>query len=61
VLHRRTRPPPISLVDQLGDRELAGGVDADDQAALEERPAWFVAINIGQPKDAVSPEASVQR
>ena len=23
--------PPVSLVDQLGDRELAGAVDADEQ------------------------------
>jgi hypothetical protein len=34
VLQELPRRPPVSLIDQLGDRELAGAVDADEQAKL---------------------------
>lgn len=34
VFEELPRRPPISLVDQLGDGELAGAVDADEQVEL---------------------------
>ena len=34
VFEELSRGSPVSLVDQLGDRELAGAVDADEQIQL---------------------------
>ena len=34
VFEELPRCPPVSLVDQLGDRELARAIDADEQVQL---------------------------
>ena len=34
VFQELPRGSPVSLVDQLGDRELAGAIDADEQIEL---------------------------
>ena len=42
VLKELPRRPPVSLVDELGDGELAGAVDADEQVELT-----FGRLNLG--------------
>jgi hypothetical protein len=34
VVQEFPRRPPVSLIDQVGDRKLAGAVDADEQVEL---------------------------
>jgi hypothetical protein len=80
VFEELPRRPPVSLVDQLCDRELARAVDGHEQVklalgglhlgnihveeadriALEALSLRLVALNIRQPGDAVSLEASMQ-
>ena len=42
VLKELPRRSPVSLVDELGDGELAGAVDADEQVKLT-----FGSLNLG--------------